>query len=157
MSAGPAHGFTGRHALLVIGGGFAIIVAVNLTLAVLAARSHPGLVVANSYVASQAFNGWLAEGRAQKALGWQVDARLAGDRLLVEARSARDRPLEGLTAQATLSHPFGRTPARDIALVEVAPGRYAAPHGVAPGPWTVELRLARGNERFYLERRLVAG
>jgi nitrogen fixation protein FixH len=157
VSARGGRGFTGRHAIAVIGGGFAVVVAVNLTLALLASRSHPGMVVENSYVASQKFNGWLAEGRAQKALGWQVTAALDGDRLLVEARSARDTPLQGLRAVATLSHPFGAGAARTIALVETAPGRYEAPHGLAPGAWTLELRLTRGPERFYLEQRLAAG
>lgn len=157
MKAGEKRGFTGRHALLVIGGGFAIVIAVNLTLAVLASRSHPGMIVENSYIASQKFNDWLADGRAQKALGWQVEAGIEGDRLRVAARSSRDRPLEGLQAVATLSHPYGRMASREIALVETAPGSYEAPHGLPPGQWTVELRLSRGNERFYLERRLVAG
>ncbi len=157
MTAPGTRGFTGRHALAVIGGGFAIVVAVNLTLAVLASRSHPGMTVENSYVASQKFNGWLADGRAQAALGWQVDASLVGDRLRIEARTGRDTPLEGLAASATLSHPYGRAPARELVLIETAPGRYEARHGLAPGRWTIELRLRRGNDRFYAAHRLVAG
>jgi nitrogen fixation protein FixH len=147
--------FTGRHAALVIGGGFLVVIAVNLTLAVVATRSHPGLVVENSYVASQKFNGWLAQGRAQKALGWTIAPLADRSTLTLEATDLRGAPLQGLKAMATLSHPLGAEPPRDLVLVETAPGRYAAPHGLAPGQWIVEARLQRGSEKYYLNDRLV--
>lgn len=147
--------FTGRMALAVIGGGFAVVIAVNLTLATLASRSHPGLVVQNSYVASQKFNGWLAEGRAQKAMGWKVAASADAATLSLSAENALGAPLSGLTAVATLEHPLGAQPSRDLPLAEVAPGRYAAPHGLAAGQWRAEVRLSRGSERFYLPARLL--
>ena len=152
MSGGP---FTGRHAALVLGGGFAIILAVNLTMATLAARSHPGLVVENSYVASQQFNGWLEAGRAQKAMGWTVDASTGHDILTLIASDSQGRPLEDLEAVATLSHPLGRDAPITLALTEAQPGRYAAPHGLTPGQWLVEVRLSRGAQRYYLDTRLV--
>lgn len=147
--------FTGKHAAMVLGGGFAVVIAVNLTMATLAARSHPGLVVQNSYIASQKFNGWLEAGRAQKALGWTVTARADGGRLLVDATSALGTPLEGLKTVATVSHPLGRDAPLVVSLREEAPGRYAAPHGVTPGQWLVEVRLTRGSDSFYLDERLV--
>jgi nitrogen fixation protein FixH len=142
--------FTGRMAFAVVGGGFAVVIAVNLTLATLASRSHPGMVVQNSYVASQKFNSWLADGRAQKALGWEVAASTDAATFSLTAANALGAPLSGLTAVATLEHPLGAQAARDIPLAEVAPGRYAAPHGLAPGRWRAEVRLSRGSERFYL-------
>jgi len=147
--------FTGRHAALVLGGGFAINIAVNLTMATLATRSHPGLVVQNSYVASQQFNGWLEAGKAQKALGWTVDAEADGGRLILDATGALGAPLEGLKAVATVSHPLGRDAPLTVTLAEEAPGRYAAPHGLTPGQWLVEVRLTRGGDSFYLDKRLV--
>ncbi|TJV88129.1 MAG: cytochrome oxidase, partial [Mesorhizobium sp.] len=62
--------FTGRHMLLIILSFFGVIVGVNLTMATLASTSWTGLVVENSYVASQQFNRKAEEGRAQAALGW---------------------------------------------------------------------------------------
>lgn len=146
--------FTGRHAALVIGGGFLVVIAVNLTLAVVATRSHPGLVVENSYVASQKFNDWLAAGRTQKALGWKAAPAVDATTLSIAMTDARGAPLEGLRATATLNHPLGAEPPREVALVETAPGTYAAPHGLAAGQWIVEARLARGSETFYLDQRL---
>jgi nitrogen fixation protein FixH len=147
--------FTGRHALFVICGGFAIVIGANLALAVWAARTNPGLVVENSYVASQKFNGWLAQGRAQKAMGWTVTSAADAGRLSVSATNALGQPLDGLEAVATLEHPLGAEPSHAITLAQVAPGRYAAPHGLAPGQWLAEVRLSRGSERYYLATRLV--
>jgi nitrogen fixation protein FixH len=146
--------FTGRKAFAVIGGGFAIVIAVNIALAVFASRSHPGLVVENSYVASQKFNGWLEQGRAQKALGWTVTAKADRLALTVTARNALGAPLSGLTAVASLEHPIGAEPTRALPLVETAPGVYSAPHGLSAGQWLSEVRLQRGNDRYYLATRL---
>ena len=147
--------FTGRHAAMVICGGFAVVIAVNITLAVSAGRSHPGLVVDNSYVASQNFNSWLAEGRRQKALGWTVSARSDSTALTLSAVNSLGDPLSGLKVVATLEHPLGAETSRDVVLVETAPGHYAAPHGLAPGQWLAEFRLSRGSEHYYLADRLV--
>jgi nitrogen fixation protein FixH len=149
--------FTGRHALVVIGGGFGIVIAVNIALAVFASRSHPGMVVENSYVASQKFNGWLAEGRAQKALGWTVETSADPLVLTVRATNALGAPLTGLAAVASLEHPLGAEPTRNLPLVETAPGIYRAPHGLSAGQWLSEVRLSRGSERFYLASRLSIG
>ncbi len=146
--------FSGRKALAVIGGGFAIVIAVNVALAVFASRSHPGLVVENSYVASQKFNGWLEQGRAQKALGWTVTARADPLRLTVTATNALGAPLTGLTAVASLEHPLGAEPTRNLPLVETAPGTYTAPHDLSAGQWLSEVRLSRGSDRHYLATRL---
>ncbi len=145
--------FTGRRAALVICGGFAIVIAVNITLAVLAGRSHPGMVVENSYVASQNFNDWLAAGRKQKAMGWTVAVSAADGAVLVEATGAGGEPLTGLTGEATITHPLGAEPARRLALAEQGGGRYTA--GPLPrGQWIAEIRLSEGQRQFYLKKRL---
>lgn len=150
MSSSP---FTGRRAFAVIAGGFAVVVAVNITLAVFASRSHPGLVVDNSYIASQKFNGWLAQGRAQKAMGWTVTAQATPQTLTVTAGSPIGTPLTGLDVVASLEHPLGAAPTRTLQLPETAPGIYSAAHGLSVGQWRTEVRLSRGNERFYLAQR----
>ena len=47
--------FTGRHMLLLVSAFFAAVIAANGTMAYFAARSWTGLVVENSYVASQEY------------------------------------------------------------------------------------------------------
>jgi nitrogen fixation protein FixH len=147
--------FTGRRTLAVICGGFAVVLAANLALAVFASRSHPGLVVENSYVASQKFNGWLAQGRAQKAMGWTVTTKASPLDLTVTALGSLGAPLTGLSVVASLEHPIGAAPTRNLRLVETAPGIYSAPHGLTAGQWRTEIRLQRGSERFYAAERLL--
>ncbi|MFQ6180834.1 FixH family protein [Sinorhizobium meliloti] len=65
----PARGFTGWHMVAVMGLFFGTIISVNLVMAWNASRSWSGLVVENTYVASQQFNGKVAEGRAFQASG----------------------------------------------------------------------------------------
>src|SRR5687768_10998939 len=84
-SSGPSEGvvsgpFTGRHMAAIICTFFGVVIAVNMLMAVLATRTFGGTVVDNSYVASQKFNGWLAQARAQQSLGWQESVRLDSDR-----------------------------------------------------------------------------
>ena len=65
--------FTGRHMLAIMLAFFGTIIAVNLVMAIFASRSWTGLVVKNSYVASQEFNekgcGGARAGRAQLDAG----------------------------------------------------------------------------------------
>ena len=47
---------TGKHVFAITAGAFAVIIGVNVLLAVKAVSTFPGLEVGNSYVASQGFN-----------------------------------------------------------------------------------------------------
>eukprot|EP01035_Chromulina_nebulosa_P040301 gene40301-54499_t len=49
---------------------FAVVIGVNMLMASDAIRTFGGTVVDNSYVASQQYNGWLAEARVQRLYGW---------------------------------------------------------------------------------------
>ncbi|MEM6386903.1 MAG: FixH family protein [Pseudomonadota bacterium] len=64
----------GWHVFTMFVVGFGIVIAVNLTLAVNAVRTFPGLEVKNSYVASQAFQ---SDRAAQEALDWEVSATVS--------------------------------------------------------------------------------
>ncbi len=77
--------FTGWHMLAITLLFFGTIIAVNVTLAVYANRSWTGLVVENSYVASQHFNELLAEQRQQAELGITATLKAEGGSLIVAA------------------------------------------------------------------------
>src|SRR3546814_8818871 len=57
----PIRRFTGWHMTAILIAFFAAVIAVNMLMATVAVRSFGGTVVENSYVASQKFNGWLAQ------------------------------------------------------------------------------------------------
>jgi nitrogen fixation protein FixH len=62
--------FTGWHMLASMIAFFGVIIVVNLFMATLASRSWPGLVVKNSYVASQEYNDQLSQAKVQAQRGW---------------------------------------------------------------------------------------
>ena len=76
--------FTGKHMLAIMVVFFGVVIAVNILMARLATQTFSGVVVDNSYVASQHYNSWLDEAAKEKALGWKASVeRRADGRLLV--------------------------------------------------------------------------
>jgi nitrogen fixation protein FixH len=126
---------TGRKVLLMMVAGFAVIVGANLTMLFAATGSFPGLVVANSYVASQ---GWDRKVAAQRALGWHAGAVYEGGRLAVSMTGPDGRPVAGLRIAAVIGRPASQAADVRLDLTE-GPGGYSAPLDLAPGLWRVEI------------------
>ena len=72
-----ARKFTGWHMTGILVAFFGVVVTVNIVMARAAIGTFGGTVVENSYVASQKFNGWLDQAKAQDKMGWTVDASMA--------------------------------------------------------------------------------
>lgn len=135
---------TGWHVLAMFVGGFGVIIAVNLTLAVNAVRTFPGLETDSSYIASQHFQ---ADRAAQEALGWDVGARAENGRLVLSILDRDGAPVRAEIIEATLgratnvsqdSHPvFAFNGTAHVADVDLAPGNWnlrlsaIAPDGTA--------------------------
>jgi nitrogen fixation protein FixH len=155
MASRPAaRRFTGAHLAATVVAFFAVVIAVNLTMATLASRSFSGAIVKNGYVASQDFDRWLAAGRAQAALGWSVAAKVEDGALVVEVRGRDSEPLTDLAVAATLRHPIDRTRSVDVTLHARADGIYAAPIGVRRGQWQALIRLNAGQRQYRHQQRL---
>lgn len=136
---------TGWHALAFFVAFFGVIVAVNLYMARQAISTFGGVVVDNSYVASQNYNEWLAEARAQKELGWMESVKRSPDQIIsVAITDAVKAPLDGGTVSAVAQHPLGRAPNVDIAFRETAPGQYRATTPLPPGRWQVRFTIRQG-------------
>lgn len=139
--------FTGWHMLAILGAFFGVVIAVNLVMARLATSTFSGEVVANSYVASQDFNHWLAEARAEAALGWRAEPVLADGKLDIALADASGRALTGAAVTAELRHPLGQSGDRVLRLNEVAPGHYVAP--LSAGRWQMRLTVLAGGHRWH--------
>jgi nitrogen fixation protein FixH len=139
-------GFTGRHMLFSMLAFFGTIIMVNFTMAWFASSTFGGTVVDNSYVASQKYNGWLAAGRAQRALGWTVAVDLDAGR---HVRLATQIP-EGAVLTGTATHPLGRVPEQRLAFVPLGNGvwRSAAPLPAGRFHVRVEVRAAGKDGAF---------
>jgi nitrogen fixation protein FixH len=151
--------FTGRHMLVVMIAFFTVIISVNVLMATLANTTWSGLVVQNSYVASQQFNRKAAEGRAQAALGWTGTLTIAdgevGYRLSDQA--GRTVPLYKVTV--TFRHPA--YDAKDMVFALAADGtdRFVARQMPTDGVWIVDIEADAGQPKLYrdIRRITVAG
>lgn len=136
--------FTGKHMAATFVGGFGIVIAVNLFMAFHAVGGFHGTVVDNSYVASQKYNGWLAEAEAARALGWQVvPERRADGRLVLQTTAVP----EGATIAVEAERPLG---VRDTIRLSFAPqgeGRWLSNEALAAGRWQLRMAIrAAGQE-----------
>jgi nitrogen fixation protein FixH len=133
--------FTGRHMAAILISFFAIVIAVNVVNAVYASRTFGGLVVENSYVASQKFNGWLKEARQEKALGWDIALRRSASGRIDASISSGGRLLPGAHVSAVVRHPLGRVPDRSIGFHNVAAGEFESDAALPAGRWIVHLSV----------------
>lgn len=145
--------FTGRHMTAIMVAFFGTVIAVNILMAVLATGTFGGTVVDNSYVASQKFNGWLQQARAQDALGWREHVALDdGRHVHIDLRQGTGAPLTGATVLVLARHPLGRMPERRISFTENRPGRYRASAPLPAGRWIAHFTIAAGNRKKHLIR-----
>jgi nitrogen fixation protein FixH len=135
--------FTGRDMAFVIVGFFALVIGVNFTMAWFARDSFGGLVVDNAYVASQKYNGWLAEARAQEQLPWQAEQRLGQDRHVTLALRGSSG---SFSASAVAQHPLGRAPDLVLTFAAAADGSLRSTQALPPGRWNVRTTINRGSE-----------
>jgi nitrogen fixation protein FixH len=136
--------FTGWHFTAIITAFFGVVIAVNLTMAVFATRTFGGVVVENSYVASQKYNDWLAAAKRQQELAWSIEPTLDGQRRVTIALS-----IEGAQVSGYARHPLGREP--DVPLTFVTKGSQSRTvNALPPGRWNVHLLVRRGDSEARL-------
>lgn len=131
--------FTGRHMLYIMIGFFGVIIAVNLVMLTVATRSWTGLVVENSYVASQKFNDVLAAAEAQEKLGWTSSVTVTARDATVRITGAESAPVTGLAVRLALARPVHEAEDTTLELLERSPGEYSAEANIATGAWDAEL------------------
>lgn len=142
--------FTGRHAAIVFGGAFALIIGVNIALAFSAVKTFPGLEVENTYVASQEFNDRLA---AQAALDWTVQATAQGGLVSLSITDADGSPVQLADLSATLGR---ATHVRD----DITPDfqfdgtAYVAPVELGAGNWNIRM-VAHAHDGTEFTQRVV--
>ena len=139
MTAKTAKPFTGRHMTAILIAFFAVVIAVNMLMATLATRTFGGVVVQNSYVASQKYNEWLAKAREQEKLGWVIAPKLDEQRRVTVALGVTGAIVTGFAR-----HPLGReadVPLRFLAVL----GGVRAERPLPEGRWAVHLLVRKGS------------
>lgn len=143
--------FTGKHMAMVFIGGFGIVIAVNLVMATFAVSSFHGVVVENSYVASQKFNGWMEQAEQSRALGWDVrPERLDDGRIRVTTDGVPD----GATVTAVARRPLGKHETIDLTFAPAGAGEWTANEALSQGRWTLNLRITSNDTTWSGETKL---
>jgi nitrogen fixation protein FixH len=144
---------TGRHVLAILAAFFFVMFAANITLIYFALHTLHGSELENPYDASQAFNGQIAEARAQAERGWTANVMTRpegqGERIMVELRDRDGAPIPGLTVTARFEHPFDAALDRTATLASDGLDYEGIMTPVQPGRWTLMIEASRGSERLF--------
>lgn len=126
---------TGRTVAVIFFACFGLVVAVNGILMVQAVGTFSGLVVPNSYVASQSFD---ANRTAQEALGWELGLDYRDGALHVTLKDAGNRTVRPRDIRITVGRTTSERADSRLALEET-PAGYAAPLALTPGIWRADI------------------
>ncbi len=140
--------FTGWHAAGALVAFFGVVVAVNVTMARFATSTFGGIVVENSYVASQEFNRWLEQAEESEKLGWRHQLGWRPDGRLVVSLDGAPADV-AITAMAR--HPVGRLPEVPLSFEVEGPGQYVSREELPNGRWYIRLEGRAGESLWRVE------
>lgn len=144
--------FTGYHMLAVMLAFFGVIISVNVYMAMSAMKSWTGLVVENSYVASQQFNTKQRNAKAQDAMGWQGGLDYIDGTLRFSLLDGSGAPLVAKTVTIALSRPIGVDGDMTVKPVQVADGSYQTELALAAGAWNAAIVVTFDDQPDYEHR-----
>lgn len=131
------HPFTGRHMWMLMIAFFGVIFAVNISLAVLSSGTWTGMVVENSYVASQEFQERLDALHAQQALGWKAHLDYASGAVRLDVADKAGKPVDLGEVIVLFNRPVGGHDDHQLTLARRADGSYGADVELETGVWEV--------------------
>ncbi|MCP4317034.1 MAG: cytochrome oxidase [Hyphomicrobiales bacterium] len=150
--------FTGWHMLGVMGLFFGTVIGVNITMAYFAGSSWSGLIVKNTYVASQNFDEEVTETENMKAKGWVSRLDVSGDAVTYSLTNALGSTIAADAVSVAFSRPVGEDEDSVLMLQRQADGRYATVHDLADGQWQVKVTAVKDDERIYRDvQRIIVG
>jgi nitrogen fixation protein FixH len=154
----PRGEFTGRHMLLYICTFFGVIIGVNVTMAVVSSTSWTGLVVKNSYVASQEFEEKRLAHAAQLEAGWTSTLTYSGGNAVLAVNDGIGTAVDLGAPVLQINRPVGGHDDQQVALIRQPDGSYAGPVALSPGVWEAIVSVAETplgpfeiHERFRIE------
>jgi nitrogen fixation protein FixH len=148
------HPFTGWHMIFITVAFFGVIIAVNVTLAIFATGTFPGLVVENSYVASQQYNELLAAARVQAERGWKMSLDVPAGQVDVVLTDTAGHPIRRLQLDAIAGRPSSTLEDRRIDLLETDTG-YRSREQLPLGRWNIDIEARQEGKLVYRELRRV--
>lgn len=141
----PIKEFTGRHMLIIVLLFFGTIISVNIFMATMAIQSWTGLVVKNSYVASQEFNEKLQASQTQADLNLKVNLTYGDGVLKFLLADENEVPIALNDVKIDLTRPIGVTLDRSLVLAPADVG-YEVVEDLPAGVWNVVIHALVPNQ-----------
>lgn len=142
-------GFTGWHMFAILCVFFGIIIVVNLIMAYFAVSTWSGLVVQNSYVASQEFNEKSISGKQQQALQWQNELGYSQGTFTYVLTDKDGNAIETTSAVANFKRPVGDAHDTTVTLTMTENGKFTGDVELGEGAWIAEVNTEAGLEDPY--------
>lgn len=133
--ASASRPFTGRHMAIIMVSFFAVVFGVNAALVVFASKSWTGLVVQNSYVASQSFDADTRKLTQSAAMGLQSNVSYAGGKIVLHLADPAANALQASKVLLTIGISSSDREDRTLLLQPVSPGVFAVETTLKPGRW----------------------
>ncbi|MGI9356451.1 MAG: FixH family protein [Rhizobiaceae bacterium] len=149
--------FTGWHMMACMLAFFGTIIAVNLTMAMLASGSWTGLVVKNSYVASQKFNDRLSEARLQTESGLRSKIVHSNSSVTFTIADRSGTVLKPETALVWIGRPAFEQQDRTLQADCGRDGLCTIATDLAPGPWALRIEAMLQDQTYRRDARLFVG
>lgn len=149
MSAKVDNGrpFTGKHMIMVMVAFFGVIIGVNLLMAYYANSTWSGLVVPNSYVASQEFNKTVSDVKEQDARGWKDKLAASAGQITFRMNEANGVPVTLSSVKMVFRRPVTDTADMNIDLAVGPNSVWSASHALDDGVWIAEIDVTSPNNK----------
>jgi nitrogen fixation protein FixH len=148
--------FTGRHMLVIMVAFFGVIIGVNFTMAYLATSTWSGLVVKNTYVASQQFNGKTEAIRQMLATGIAGELSVKRNAIRYHLTLPGNVPVVADSVLAHFKRPVGEHQDFEQLLTPAGGGVYVAERDVLAGSWIVEIKAEKDGKLIMHEAQRIA-
>lgn len=129
--------FKGRHLAIMFLCFFGVIITVNFSMAYIAVTNWTGLVVKNSYVASQDFNRDLEAAKRQKLAGWSSDISYDAGTLEFNLKDANKKPVSATKVSAKIGRPAFEQLDHEVVFSTLGTGEFKVNNPLGPGPWRI--------------------
>jgi len=149
--------FTGKHMAILVVSFFGVIFAVNIGMAVLSATSWTGLVVENSYVASQQFEEKRIAHDKQLAAGWQSSFTYEAGMAQLIVRDGAGNPVDLGPVGLLINRPVGGHDDASLTPARATDGSYRAPVTLGDGVWEAVATASTSTGPFELHVRFKVG
>lgn len=145
---------TGFHVLIGMVCFFGVIISVNITMAVIASKSWTGLVVKNSYVASQQYNEKIEAAKIQNAAGVNSKFGYENGVLSVSLLDRTGKPLLTDVVSVEIGRPAFEQQDQTLEMKHVGNGSYVADVRLGTGLWQAEVLASLTDHTYRRDVRL---